>query len=208
MYWYVSVKSVWFRDENWTSATRDATSQHEFADISTRRIKRICWNWTLPNAQPCKHAWLHRSRWRLRLYGTNRDVISDDGINYWKAPDGQLFTVLISTERFYYARALSFPNTSLTPSAHNTYHSFVVHLFSRFALSSFICTHVHRASSRIRAISTLTIRELTAPIGHFERHRARINRYTGNGALFLPGSIFFARTIHKQKQNILSKRYR
>jgi len=36
----------------------------------------------------------------LRLCETNRDVISDDGINYWKAPDGQLLAVLISPETF------------------------------------------------------------------------------------------------------------
>lgn len=33
----------------------------------------------------------------LCLRGMNRDVITDDGINYWKAANGQLFMVLIST---------------------------------------------------------------------------------------------------------------
>lgn len=42
-----------------------------------------------------------RCCWRQRLRGTDRDVISDDGINYWKAPDGQLFTVLISARECF-----------------------------------------------------------------------------------------------------------
>lgn len=47
------------------------------------------------------HTGVNRGRegWlTLHLCGTSRDVISDDGINYWKAPDGQLFAVLISLE--------------------------------------------------------------------------------------------------------------
>lgn len=47
-------------------------------------------------AYPRKHTEVTRSL-ALRLRGTtNRDVISDDGINYWETADGQLFTVLIN----------------------------------------------------------------------------------------------------------------
>ena len=36
----------------------------------------------------------------LCLCKTNRDVIFDDGINYWRTPISQLFTVLINSKIF------------------------------------------------------------------------------------------------------------
>lgn len=70
-----------------------ACQEYRSADKAATCVRRI--------GDERRYAGVAATRIQLRFpcapYGMNRDVITDDGINYWKAANGQLFTVLIST---------------------------------------------------------------------------------------------------------------
>lgn len=123
----------------------------------------------------------------LRLCGTNRDVISDDGINYWKAPDGQLFAVLISLGTFL-PRPTVVPvaKYSPTPSAR----VITAPVACRTSIAAFrivLRTRVVRSLRARHVVSKLRL-QFVVTGGEFENARVQI-KSARRKRLFSAGSV-------------------